>query len=486
MCSNDFRAVRVAVVGAGFGGICAALRLRAAGHRDLTVFDARDGVGGTWAANRYPGVACDAPSHVYSYSFTEPPAWSRRFAPGAEIRGYLERCAAGLTPRTGTAVTAATWSGRDWLLTLGDGTAERFDVLVAATGQLAVPAVPPLPGLAEFGGRVLHTADWPDDFDPTGRRIVVVGTGASAVQLIPELAGRAAALTVVQRSAPYVLPKPDVPYRVRALHRRFPAVRLATRGALWAGLEAITLGFWRWPALLRPIERAHARTLRRTVADPALRAALTPADRAGCKRILMADGYHAALTRPHVTLVTAPIAAVEPGAVRTAAGRHPADTLVFATGFDTGGFATTLDITGRTGATLAAHWAGGARAHLGLTVPGFPNLFLVYGPNTNLGSGSIVFMLETQAAHIAAAVTRLAAAPPGSALEVTEAAFARWSRLLDRRFARPLAWNSGCRSWYHDAEGRDAHNWPGALVEYRLRAARPRQRDYHLSPPPAA
>ncbi|MEV0358387.1 NAD(P)/FAD-dependent oxidoreductase [Nocardia sp. NPDC050697] len=484
MRANDVRAIRVAVVGAGFGGICTALRLRAAGHTAVTVFDARAGVGGTWAANRYPGVACDAPSHVYSYSFTEPPAWSRRFAPGAEIRDYLERCADGLEVRTGTAVTAAEWTGRDWLLTLGDGGTERFEVLVAATGQLAVPAVPPLPGLAEFGGRVLHTADWPDDFDPRGRRIVVVGTGASAVQLVPELVQRAAAVTVVQRSAPYVMPKPDVPYRVRALHRRFPAVRRATRAALWTGLELITLGFWRWPALLRPLERAHARVLERTVADPALRAALTPRDRAGCKRILMADGYHAAFTRPHVALVTAPITGIEPGAVRTATGRYPADTLIFATGFDTGGFATTLDIRGRT-TPLAEHWSHGARAHLGLTVPGFPNFFLVYGPNTNLGSGSILFMLETQAAHITAAVTRLAAAPAGAALEVTEAAFARWSRLLDRRFARPPVWNSGCRSWYRDAAGRDTHNWPGALVEYRLRAGRPRRRDYRLAPAPS-
>ncbi|MFC8044690.1 flavin-containing monooxygenase [Nocardia sp. NPDC057353] len=483
MRGSHFRSVRVAVVGAGFGGICAALRLRAAGHRAVTVFDARSGVGGTWAANRYPGVACDAPSHMYSYSFVEPPAWSRRFAPGAEICGYLERCAAGLAVRTGTAVTAARWTGADWLLTLGDGTAERFDVLVAATGQLAVPAVPPLPGLAEFAGTVLHTAEWPEDFDPGGHRIAVVGTGASAVQLVPRLAGRAQGLTVFQRSAPYVLPKPDVPYGVRALHRRFPAVRKLTRAAFWTGLELLTLGFWRWPALLRPLERAHAKALRRSVADPALRAALTPKDRAGCKRILMASGYHAAFDRRDVALVTEPITAVELGAVHTAAGRYQADTLVFATGFDTGGFATTLEIRGRGGATLAERWAGGARAHLGLTVPGFPNLFLVYGPNTNLGSGSIVFMLETQAAHIAAAVTRLAAAPAGSALEVTAAAFARWSRLLDRRFARPLAWNSGCRSWYRDAAGRDTHNWPGALLEYRLRAARPRRRDYHLSPP---
>lgn len=478
------REVRVAVIGAGFGGVGVALRLRAAGHRAVTVFDARERVGGTWAANRYPGVACDAPSHVYSYSFAPAPAWSRRFAPGEEIRAYLDGCAAGLDIRTGTAVTAARWTGHDWELIVAGGR-ERFDLVVAATGQLAVPAHPAVPGLADFGGPVLHTADWPDGWDWTGRSIAVIGTGASAVQAVPRLADGARRLTVFQRSAPYVLPKPDTAYRAGALHRRVPALRRLTRTALWLGLEAFTLAFWRLPALTVPLEHRHAAVLRRTIPDPALRAALTPRDRAGCKRILMSTEYHPTFTRPHVALVTEPIVAVEPDAVRTASGRHPADAIVLATGFDTAGFATTLTVRGRTG-TLAEQWAGGARAHLGLSVPGFPNFFLVYGPNTNLGSGSIVFMLETQAAHITRVADRLAREPAGTAAEITAAACRRWSRLLDRRFARPLLWNSGCRAWYRDAHGRDTHNWPGSMLEYRWRAARPRWGDYTIGSGPTA
>jgi cation diffusion facilitator CzcD-associated flavoprotein CzcO len=482
------RRVRVAIVGAGFGGIAVALRLAAAGHRDVVVFEARAEPGGTWSANTYPGVACDAPSHLYSYSFAPKRDWSRRFAPGPEIRDYLGRCLAdaGLSDavRPGARVTAATWTGRDWLVELADGARERFDVIVAATGQLSVPNTPAIPGLDGFTGVLAHTADWPADLDLAGRRVAVVGTGASAVQLIPSIAPAVAALTVFQRCAPYVFEKPDASYspRLRALYRRIPLLPRAARAAIWLAFEAFTLAFWKWPGLMWPLERWHAAALRATIADPALRRALTPDHRAGCKRILIATDYHRTFTLPHVALETDPIVAVEPDAVVTARGRHEVDAIVFATGFRTDSFAQTMTVTGRRGTTLHQVWADGPAAFYGLSVPDFPNFFLVYGPNTNLGSGSIVYMLETQAAHIVDAVDILASAAEPGSLEVRTDALDRYRARISRRAARATVWNSGCRSWYRDSTGRDIHNWPGFMTEYRRAARRVNPRDYHLHP----
>lgn len=483
------RQPRVAVIGAGFGGIGAALALAEAGLRDVTIFDSAGRVGGTWQANTYPGAACDAPSHIYSYSFARQREWTRRFAPGPEIRDYLASCAAehGLADRfeAATTVTAAHWTGRDWELTTSRGS-RRFDVLVCATGQLNVPAYPALPGLADFAGPVVHTAEWPSDLDLAGRRVAVVGTGASAIQVVPAIVDRVAALTVFQRSAPYVFPKPDAAYsaRLHRLWRLAPALRAAAGAAWWASFELFTLAFWKWPRAMWPLEAAHAALLARTVTDETVRRALTPDYRAGCKRILIGSGYHECFNRTHVRLETAPIVGVDAGGVRTAADHHDADVLVLATGFDTGTFASTLDVRGRDGLTLRQAWAGGASAHLGISVPGFPNFFLVYGPNTNLGSGSIVYMLETQAAHIADAVSRLADAPQQCAIEVDPAAHRRYADWLDRRLTGRTVWTTGCANWYRDGRGRDTHNWPGFMSTYRRRARRLNPADYRLIPLP--
>jgi cation diffusion facilitator CzcD-associated flavoprotein CzcO len=454
---------KVAIIGAGFGGIGVALKLYAAGHRDIVVYERAPEVGGTWHYNTYPGAACDAPSHVYSYSFAQNVDWSRRFATGAEIHAYLRQCVtdSGISEAINTRAEAvsATWTGDAWSIQLADGRTENADVLVPAVGQLNVPSTPDIPGLNTFGGQAFHTARWRHDVSLAGKRVAVVGTGASAIQVIPSIAEEVGHLTVFQRSAPYVLKKPDAPYSAD-LHRRYrtmPLLRSAARLAMWSYLELVTVGFDKLPSALGILKRYHESILRSEVADPNLRDALRPDFQIGCKRILMSDDYYPALTRPDVTLVTDQIEEVTDCGVRTQAGHHDVDVIVFATGYETTPFMPGLTIRGTEGVELCDVWGDREGAYLGLSVPGFPNMFMVYGPNTNLGSGSIVYMLEAQADHIVNAVGVLSRSGH-RALEVTDRAYRTFLQDVDNAQKRTV-W-SGCRTWYHDRSGRDTHNWP--------------------------
>lgn len=478
------RTVRIAIVGAGFSGIGLALKLRAAGHSDLVVYERASDVGGTWFHNSYPGAACDAPSHVYSYSFAQDVEWSRRFAPGPEIRAYLRRCVddGGIDRliQTGADVISARWTGDGWSILLADGRQDRADVLIPAVGQLTAPSVPDVPGLREFRGPSFHTAEWRHDVDLRGKRVAVIGTGASAIQVIPAIAPEVSHLSVFQRSAPYVLIKSDVAYSTK-LHRRYRAVPLlkyAARQAIWSYLELVTAAFTRWPTGLRVLERYHDHILSSDIADPELRARLKPNFRIGCRRILISDDYYATLAREDVTLVTDRVEAVRGDAIVTTSGEYPVDVIVFATGFITTPFVSTIAIYGRSGLALAAKWADRSGAFLGLSVPGFPNMFLMYGPNTNLGSGSIIYMLEAQADHIVDAVN-IIAADPKAVVEVTEGAYRKFLSDTERR-QRKTVW-AGCRSWYHDEQGRDTHNWPGLMSTYRRRSRRVRRADYTVT-----
>ncbi|GGF09540.1 flavin-containing monooxygenase [Williamsia phyllosphaerae] len=475
--------VRIAIIGAGFGGVCVALKLAAAGHRSFTVFDSHADVGGTWWANTYPGAACDAPSHVYSYSFAQTTDWSRRFAPGPEIQRYLRRCVdeAGIGDhlRLGVTVEKVRWTGVEWILALADDTEVAADVVVGATGQLNVPGYPPIPGLDDFEGPSMHTARWRADVDLAGRRVAVVGTGASAVQVIPAIADTVGELVVFQRSAPYVFDKPDTAYgdRLHRAYRAVPALRSVARAGIWWTFEAFGVFFWKWPRLMRPLERVHARALARRGLDDATRTGLTPDHRPGCKRILISSEYHDTFARENVSLVTEAITGCAADGLSTVNTHHDVEVIIYATGFQ-GAHLGTLTVTGVDGTDLAQSWDDGARAHLGIAVPGFPNLFLVYGPNTNLGTGSITFMLEAQADHIVAAVTRLARTP-GTAMEVTTTALDRWRAELGARQATSV-WQSGCSSWYLDAHGRDTHNWPGFMTRYASMVRTPRDADYRM------
>lgn len=480
------------VIGAGFGGLGAAAELLRRGHTDVTVLERGADVGGVWRDNTYPGAACDVPSTLYSWSFAPHAGWRRRYADQADILDYVRRTAAqlGIAPRlrTGVEVTALTFddgSGR-WRLDTAGGERLEADVVVAALGQLSRPAVPELPGANRFRGPAFHSARWRHDIDLRGKRVAVLGTGASAIQFVPEVQKVAAQVTVLQRSAPYVVPKPDRAYT--ALHHaafaRFPATQAAARRGVQLLSEQLNHALTSGRAL-RPLLTALWRlNLRLQVRDPDLRRALTPDYPLGCKRLLFSNAWYAALTQPHVSVVTDAVEEVTPTGVRTADGReHPADVLIYGTGFRATEFLAPLTVRGRGGRDLQAQWAGGASAHLGITVPGFPNLFLVYGPNTNLGGSSIISMMEPQAAYIGQVVDALRDGRLRLAEVRDDVARAYDEEIQDR--LRGSVWQS-CSSWYATGSGRVTTNWPGLVSEYRRRTAVARLEDFVDALAPAA
>ena len=471
--------ISVAVVGSGFGGIGAVVRLKQAGVTDLVVFERGDDVGGVWRDNTYPGAACDVPSHLYSFSFAPYAPWSRRFAPQAEIHAYLRRVAEdfGVLPhvRFGTEVVSAEYdeAGGRWRLAFAGGGTHECDVLVTACGQLSRPARPRIPGLADFAGTVFHSAQWDHGHDLRGERVAVIGTGASAIQFVPEIVDEVAALTVFQRSAPYVLKKGDRAYgpRTRAVLDRVPGAMRADRARVFATNELRSLGFNTEPRLMKPFDLGFRRHLARQVADPGLRARLTPDYPIGCKRILVSNAWYPALVRPHVRVVTEEVVAVEAGAVRTADGvRHEVDTLILGTGFAATELLAPMELRGVGGRSLSEAWAGGAQAYLGTFVSGFPNLVLLYGPNTNLGHNSIILMIESQLRLLVDAVRRLDSGEV-TRLDVRPEVQARYNDWLQHRLGGTV-FAGGCTSWYLTAGGRNTQNWPGSTIDFRRRLRR--------------
>jgi cation diffusion facilitator CzcD-associated flavoprotein CzcO len=449
----------VLIIGAGFGGIAAAVELRRAGFTDVTVLERGTTLGGVWRDNTYPGAGCDIPSPYYSFSYEPNRSWPLRFSLRSEIMAYLSRTAAkyGVAPRYEVTVTGAEFRAGQWHVMTSAGPFVA-DVLVPAVGQLSEPHVPSVPG--SFAGPAFHSARWDHSVPLAGQQVAVVGTGASAAQFIPHLAEVASSVTVFQRSAPYVLPKLDVVYQSWQ-HRLFPV----ERAFFWGLLEVATLGIQGNRIVTRTVLAMARRHLRKQVADPALRARLTPDYPIGCKRVLFANDYYPALTQPHVHLSTVDIAGLESGGVRTADGvLHEADVLVYGTGFRATDFLSTLRIRGVTG-ELSDAWTDGASAYLGMTVPGFPNMFLMYGPNTNLGSGSIVYMLERQARYLRQAVALLSSGV--STLDVRPEVASRFDDEVQQRLAN-TTWTS-CRSWYRTESGRVSTNWPGLVSEYHRR-----------------
>lgn len=474
-------ALRVVVIGAGFGGLGVAHALLEAGVRDVTVLERADDVGGVWRDNTYPGAACDVPSPLYSWSWAVNPSWSRRYGRQPEILAYIRRAADehGLRDlvRTGVTVTALRYDDGRWRVrTEQDGVEAELeaDIVVAATGQLSNPAIPDLPGADDFAGPAFHSAQWRHDVDLRGRRVAVIGTGASAVQFVPGIVDEVGQMTVFQRSAPYVVLRPDRLYSRlhHTLFRRFPAVLAFERRAVYELTELFNRALEgtsrvRRPLLaaIRAVWRGH---LRRQVRDPELRRKLVPGYELGCKRLLFSNDWYPALDREHVDVVTEKVTGIEPAGVRTADGRlHEADVIVWGTGFRATDFLGGLDVRGPGGTPLAEAWTGGARAHLGITVAGFPNLFVVYGPNTNLGGSSIVGMLEAQAGWIAQVARRLQDHGVRS-VAVRPDVYERYDSEMQGRLGSGV-W-SGCDSWYRDG-ARITTNWPGTVGEYKRRTA---------------
>jgi cation diffusion facilitator CzcD-associated flavoprotein CzcO len=477
---------RIAIIGAGFGGVAVAAALRRAGFHDFVLLEKADRLGGVWRDNAYPGCACDVPAPLYSFSFAPNPDWSRRFPPHSEILAYLHRCVTdlGLTPhlRLGAEVTGAEWDEQRscWRLAIADGTEVVADVLVPAVGQLSRPVIPLLPGAGQFRGPALHTARWDPALRIDGKRVAVVGTGASAIQLVPAIAGTAARVVVFQRSAPWTLPKPDRRYSAlrRALYRRVPALMRPPRAGTWAMTVftgAAVLGNRAAGAFLRTASRTQRWW---QVRDPRLRAQVTPDEPMGCKRVLFTSAWLPTLARPDVDLVTTPIETVTPAGIRTTDGvEHPCDVLVYGTGFAATEFLTPMRVTGRGGARLDEVWRDGAHAYLGMAVPDFPNMFLVYGPNTNTGNTSVVYFHEAQARYIVQAVRALAAG--AQPLDVRPEVAAAYDAELQSRLAGSV-WTA-CSSWYRTPSGRVVTNWPGMAGEYRRRTARLRLGDFRAA-----
>jgi cation diffusion facilitator CzcD-associated flavoprotein CzcO/acetyl esterase/lipase len=477
---------RVAIIGAGFGGIGLGMTLKRAGIDSFEIFEKAEGIGGVWRDNTYPGAACDVPSHLYSFSFEPNPDWSRRYSPQPEILDYLERCVEkyGIGPnlRLGTEVSRAQFdegSGR-WRIETAGGETVEADVLVSACGQLSRPALTRIEGSDRFAGPIFHTARWDHGVKLDGKRVAVIGTGASTIQVVPAIAERVGQLDVYQRSAPYVIPKKDRPYMPweRRLFRWFPPARLFARFTQWLLFEVFISAFNQFRAVGRLVARMFERNLDDQVSDPELKRALTPDHVLGCKRVLISPDYYPTLERPNVELVTQGVRELtKRGVVADDGTERPVDVIVLSTGFESNRFLSPMEIRGRGGLDLNEVWRDGAKAYLGMTVAGFPNLFVMYGPNTNLGSGSIIFQLESQMAYIADAVERLRRT--GGWLSVRPDVQEAFDREMQSRLSTSV-WQTGCNNWYVDEHGRNTNNWPGFTLEYRRRTRRLDPSDYEI------
>ncbi len=452
--------------------------LKRAGYDDVTVFERSERVGGVWHHNTYPGAACDIPSHLYEFSFEPNPRWSRRYAPQAEIQAYLEDVARryGVFDRirTNTEVKQARWEEERgiWVLETTTGT-HTADVLVTACGQLSVPSVPAIPGLDGFEGPVFHTARWRHDVELAGKRVAVVGTGCSAIQVVPAIQPVAERVDVYQRSPGWTLPKMDFAYseRTKRLFERFPVLQRLDRMAIFGFQELGAAGMTRYQWLLAAFKAIGRRQINKAIADPELRRKVTPTDRLGCKRVMLTDDWYPTLAKPNVDVVADRIAEVTPRGIRTQDGRErEADAVVLATGFKTHAFVAPMEIAGAGGRRLSEEWSDVARAYLGLSVPGFPNMFLLYGPNTNGGTGSVINTIEAGTNHVIAALGELERAD-ARRIEVTRVAAEQFDRDLRVALAGTV-WHSGCTNWYVDADGNDPSQWPWLLTSYRRRTAR--------------
>jgi cation diffusion facilitator CzcD-associated flavoprotein CzcO len=472
--------IRVIIVGAGFGGVAAAIELGRHGFSDVTILEAAPELGGTWYYNNYPGAACDVPSHAYSLSYAQRTDWSRLCSPRDEILDYLRQVGSdfGVADRVvpGTRVTDCEWDPASCTWTVravrdggGEEVSYRCEAIVLATGQLNQPALPRIPDLDSFAGHSFHSARWDHHYDLRGKSVAVIGTGASAVQFVPEIAGQVGRLSVFQRSGNWFLPRRNRPYprSVKTMIARVPGLQAARRLFLFKYLEALTAAI-RNPATFGRIGWLRSTLFMRwQLRDPELRRKAWPDYTFGCKRVLFSSAYLPALQRPNVELITEEITGMTPRGPVTSDGRvHPVDCVIYGTGFKTDDFMLPMKITGTGGRTLAGEWADGPHAHLGITVPGFPSMFLLYGPNTNTSGGSIIFFLEQQVAYLRQALQRVRASG-ASAIEVRAEVERRSDRAVQARFGG-TAWTR-CDSWYRNKSGRIVANWPGYMTEYARR-----------------
>jgi cation diffusion facilitator CzcD-associated flavoprotein CzcO len=466
------RRTQVLVVGAGFGGIAAAIELRKHGIEHVTILEKAPDLGGTWYYNSYPGAACDVPSHLYSYSYAQRRDWSRLCSTQREIHGYLHEVARSYgidrLVHTDTAAESCAWDEERcrWSVRTDQQQTHEADVLIVATGQLDQPTRPAIEGADTFAGHSFHSAQWDHDYSLAGKRVGVIGTGASAVQFVPEIAPIVRHMSVFQRTGNWFLPRRNRPYPalVKSAIERIPGLQTLRRQFIFQYTESLTATIRHPRTLGRLAAVRSAVFMRSQLKDPVTRERAWPHYTFGCKRILFSSSYLPALQRANVRLVIDHIARITPQGVVTADGTlHELDCVIWATGFATTDFMFPMQISGAQGAGLHEAWSGGAHAHLGMCVPGFPNMFVMYGPNTNTSGGSIIVYLEAQAAYIRQAIQQLRLQSAG-AIEVRGEVEAASDRALQARFAG-TAWTQ-CDSWYRDERGRIVANWPGYMREY--------------------
>ncbi|MGW6566489.1 flavin-containing monooxygenase [Streptomyces sp. NPDC054975] len=485
--------VRVAVIGSGFGGLGAAVRLRREGITDFVVLERADSVGGTWRDNSYPGCACDVPSHLYSFSFAPNPDWPRTFSGQRHIRAYLEHVTDTfrLRPhlRLGHEVTLMRWDGDElrWEIETRQGSFTA-DVIVSATGPLSDPKIPDIPGLADFPGKVFHSAQWDHDYDLTGKRVAMVGTGASAIQIVPAIQPQVGRLTLFQRTPPWVLPRLDraITGAERRLHRALPFTGAARRGLLWGIRELQVSAFTKHPGELGLVESLAKAFMGRAIKDRALRAKLTPSYRIGCKRILLSNTYYPALAKPNVDVVASGLREVRGSTVVAADGTETeVDAIVFGTGFHVTDMPIADRVVGADGVALSEAWKGGVQSLRGATVDGFPNWMTIIGPNTGLGNSSMILMIESQLNYMADYLRQLDVLGGRAALAARPSAVGAWNRRVQDRMERTVWKAGGCDSWYLDANGRNTTLWPGTTSEFRRETRRVDLAEYEVLRPAA-
>jgi cation diffusion facilitator CzcD-associated flavoprotein CzcO len=478
---------RIVVVGAGFGGLGMGIQLKLAGIESFTILEKAGSLGGTWRDNTYPGAACDCPSFVYQFSFELKTDWSRKWAEQSEILDYMAHCARKYDierhVRFNTEVASATFDedAGVWRVRTARGETVEAEVLVSGVGQLNRPSIPHVPGLERFKGIRFHSARWEHQHDLRNKRVAVIGNAASAVQFVPPVAKEVARLHVFQRTANWMIAKNDRPYseREKRMFARFPFLARLYRWWIWLTFEMRFPVFRNNKFLTRASTKLAEQTIEDQVHDPVLQRTLHPDYPIGGKRILISDDYYAALQRDNVELVTSPIASVTDDAIVTADGRtRPVDAIILATGFETTRFLVPMRIEGRGGRVLEDEWKDGAEAYLGLTVAGFPNFFMLYGPNTNLGHNSIIFMLECQIGYIMRCIDALRARELAW-IDVRPEVMQRFNAELQSVLERSV-WAKTDHSWYKRADGRITNNWSSTCVSYWMQTRRPDFRHYHL------
>ncbi|MCI0152024.1 NAD(P)/FAD-dependent oxidoreductase [Paraburkholderia sediminicola] len=463
----------VVIVGSGFGGLCMGARLKEAGINNFVILEKDEALGGTWRVNHYPGAACDVPSHLYSFSFAQNADWTRKFPPRDELWAYTQRVAEelGLVPhvRLNTALEGAEYDEArgGWTIRTSQGTLSSR-LLVTSVGALGRPSIPKLPGLESFSGKMFHSSQWDHDYDLRGKRVAVVGTGASAIQFVPEIVGKVAHLDLYQRTPPWILPRPD--RRITGFERWLLAnvkpLQWLYRGLQYLQYETRFLSFSAMPRLNALAQRQAMRHLRRQVPDnPALRARLTPDYRIGCKRILLMNDYYPAVRQPHVDVLTCGIQEIRPNGILGRDGvERPVDAILFGTGFDVEHALGPIDVRGRDGVSLRERANGGLEAYKGCTIAGFPNFFMITGPNTGLGHNSMIYMIESGVNYVMDAIHTMRRNGYRT-VEVRADVQARYNEGIQKRL-KGTVWNSGCKSWYLAANGKNHTLWPGFAIAY--------------------